>query len=364
LAAGSGNNITLNNSGNDFSTVGITSGNNISLRDTNGLALAASTVSGTFDVIAAGALTQSGALGVTGATTFAAGSSNNITLTNAANDFSTFAITSGKNVSVTDANALTLGASTISGDFTVNTHGALTQSGELAMNGAGSTAAFTSNNNVITLNNTINGAINLTLDSGSSDITINQNLGDTTQLAALNVTNANNFTSNATIRASNFIQSGGSGITLFNNSGLIADNAIADTTTLNGALTVGTLTFDIHTGNMTGTVNGQAGDSAILAMNILNIVVPNTIYFNGIDVYYVLNPTPTPTPTPSTETTQTAAFQIVFPTDFNGDDPQPLKTEATDVDSKTTNLIKIQGNCVQAGANTSICASKPVITGF
>ena len=60
--------------------------------------LGASTVSGTLNVTTAGALTQSGALTVTGVTTLAAGAGNNITLNNAANNFSTVGITSGNNV--------------------------------------------------------------------------------------------------------------------------------------------------------------------------------------------------------------------------------------------------------------------------
>ncbi len=91
--------------------------------------LGASTVSGTLGVTTAGALTQSGALTVTGVTTLAAGAANNITLNNAANNFSTVGITSGNNVSLTDATALNLGASTVSGTLGVTTTGALTQSG-------------------------------------------------------------------------------------------------------------------------------------------------------------------------------------------------------------------------------------------
>ncbi len=63
---GAANNITLNNAANNFSTVGITSGNNVALTDANALDLAASTVSGTLGVTTNGALTQSGALTVTG----------------------------------------------------------------------------------------------------------------------------------------------------------------------------------------------------------------------------------------------------------------------------------------------------------
>src|SRR5207244_10761955 len=89
LTAGAANSITLNNAGNVFSTVGVTSGLNVSLTDANALDLGASTISGTLGVTTAGALTQSGALAVTGVTTLAAGAANSITLNNAGNDFST-----------------------------------------------------------------------------------------------------------------------------------------------------------------------------------------------------------------------------------------------------------------------------------
>src|SRR5207244_1895534 len=134
-----------NNAGNDFSTVGITSGLNVSLTDANALDLAASTISGTLGVTTAGALTQSGALAVTGVTTLAAGAGNNITLNNAANNFSTVGVTSGNNVTLQDANALILGASTVSGTLGVTTTGALTQSGALAVTGLTTLAAGAAN---------------------------------------------------------------------------------------------------------------------------------------------------------------------------------------------------------------------------
>ena len=87
LAAGAANSITLNNA-NDFNTVSVVSGNNVTLNDVNALDLGASTVSGTLSVTTNGAITDSGNLTVAGTTTLAAGAANNITLDNA-NDFST-----------------------------------------------------------------------------------------------------------------------------------------------------------------------------------------------------------------------------------------------------------------------------------
>ena len=150
LASGAANNITLNNAGNNFSTVGITSGNNVTLVDVNGLDLGTSTVSGTLGVTTGGALTQSGPLAVTGTTTLAAGSGNDITLANGGNNFSTVVVTSGRNVALTDTDALNLGASTIAGNLNVTTSGAITDSGNVVVTGTTTLAAGPAND--ITLN--------------------------------------------------------------------------------------------------------------------------------------------------------------------------------------------------------------------
>ena len=128
LAAGAGNDITLNNA-NNFSTVSISSGRNVTLNDTNALDLGASNISGILNVTTAGAITDSGNLNVAGTTTLAAGAGNDITLDSAGNNFSTVAITSGRNVTLVDSNALDLGASTISGTLNVTAAGAITDSG-------------------------------------------------------------------------------------------------------------------------------------------------------------------------------------------------------------------------------------------
>ena len=165
---------------NNFSTVGITSGNNVALTDANALDLAASTVSGTLNVTTNGALTQSGALTVAGVTTLNAGAANNITLNNAGNNFSTVGITSGNNVALTDSNALDLAASTVSGNLTVTAGGVLSQSGPLTVAGTASfdtTAAATlgsvdlANGGALTLNTSTVGG-NLTVTTAVGDVTL------------------------------------------------------------------------------------------------------------------------------------------------------------------------------------------------
>jgi len=135
LAAGASNNITLNRVGNDFNTVQVTSGNNVTLRDTNGIDLGDSTVSGTFNVKTNGAITDSGTLIITGTTTLAAGAANDITLDTPTNDFSTVGITSANNVTLVDTNTIDLATSTVSGNLNVTANGAITISGTLTVSG-------------------------------------------------------------------------------------------------------------------------------------------------------------------------------------------------------------------------------------
>ncbi len=109
----------------------------------------------------AGALTQSGPLTVTGTTTLAAGAANNITLNNAANNFSTVGITSGNIVTLVDANALDLGASTVSGNLLLTTGGTLTQSGALTVTGTTSFTATAANTDILLASqaNNLTGAV-------------------------------------------------------------------------------------------------------------------------------------------------------------------------------------------------------------
>src|SRR6185503_12607146 len=146
FAAGAANDITLDQAGNNFSTVGITTGNNVTLVDTGGIDLAASTVSGTLSVTTTGAITDSGNVVVSGVTTLAAGAANDITLNSAANNFSTVGITTGNNVTLVDTGGIDLAASTVSGTLSVTTTGAITDSGNLAVTGAATFAAGAANN--------------------------------------------------------------------------------------------------------------------------------------------------------------------------------------------------------------------------
>ncbi len=153
ITAGPGNNVTLNNAGNDFSgAVTVVSGNDVSLRDSNALVLAASTISGDLTLVSGGNITQSDSLSVTGTTSITA---NDITLTDASNDFTgAVSMIAGNNVSLRDSNAIVLAASTISGDLTLVSGGNITQTDALSV--TGTTSITTGSSNDITLINNSN----------------------------------------------------------------------------------------------------------------------------------------------------------------------------------------------------------------
>jgi len=149
--AGAANNITLDNNNHLFSSVQIASGNHVTIKDLDTIDLGASTINGTLKVTSAGAITDSGVLKVTGASTFEAGIANNITLDTSNHLFSSVQIISGNNVTLKDADAIDLGASTISGTLKVTSAGSITDSGVLKVTGVSTFDAGAPNN--ITLDN-------------------------------------------------------------------------------------------------------------------------------------------------------------------------------------------------------------------
>ncbi|MBI2753524.1 MAG: filamentous hemagglutinin N-terminal domain-containing protein [Betaproteobacteria bacterium] len=175
------NPITLTHSGNDFTgAVSLTNSgaNNVAITDLNAIVLGTSSVgSGTLAVTAAGAITQSGAI-VAGTASFNAGA-NEITLTNAGNDF-TGAVSlnnsGANNVAITDANAIILGSSSVgSGTLTVTAGGTITQTGPIVQAAGAGQASFltTGGGSAITLTNAGNDFTGpVDIDSGTAAIAI------------------------------------------------------------------------------------------------------------------------------------------------------------------------------------------------
>src|SRR5262249_13945745 len=136
LSAGAANNITLDSAGNNFSTVSVVSGNNVTIVDSNALDLGASTIGNTLTVTTGGALTQSGAILET---TLAITIGGPVTCTNAANDFATLAAQvsgAGNAFQFVDVDGVSLGTVgavsgvTAAGNVTVTT----TNGGALTIN--------------------------------------------------------------------------------------------------------------------------------------------------------------------------------------------------------------------------------------
>ncbi|NES84757.1 MAG: CHAT domain-containing protein, partial [Moorea sp. SIO2B7] len=119
------NNITLDNSNNDFNTVSIIKGNNVILKDKDNLDVGKITIDGNLEVTGNGEITNSGEVTVTGTTNLDAGTGNNITLDNANNDFNTVAISGGNDIKIKDKNSLILSNSTIEGNLNLTTNGAI-----------------------------------------------------------------------------------------------------------------------------------------------------------------------------------------------------------------------------------------------
>ena len=283
ITAGSGNNITLDDSSNNFTgAVSVVSGDDVSLRDANAMDLGASTISGNLTLQTGGALTQSGALAVTGTTGVTAGAGNNVTLNTATNDFTgAVSVVSGDDVSLRDANAMELGASTISGDLTLQTAGALTQSGALAVTGTTGVTAGEDNN--VTLDNASNdfaGAVSVVsgndvalVDAGAIDLgasTVSGTYavtatagGGITNSGALDITGPATFTAadGQSIAVANAGNSFGSTVAF--SGGTLANVSVLDTTAFDlAALTI--------TGDLTATGAGLTQSGG-------NLIAPGTV---------------------------------------------------------------------------------------
>ena len=127
------NPIALINAGNDFSgavTLTNSGANDVSIVDSNALQLGALTVGRNLTVTASGAISQTGALVVPGLTTLQAGAGNDIVL-NLDNNFGSVAINSTNSATIIDVNAVTLNASTVTGNLNVTSANTLTVNGAL-----------------------------------------------------------------------------------------------------------------------------------------------------------------------------------------------------------------------------------------
>ncbi|MEF3191267.1 MAG: filamentous hemagglutinin N-terminal domain-containing protein [Campylobacterales bacterium] len=191
LAAGATNDITLNSSDNNFSTVSISSGKDVTLVDTNAIDLGASTVSGNLSITAGGAVTDSGALSVTGTTTISA-TGQDVTLDTATNNFTGAVAVTGANVTLVDTNAIDLNTSTISGNLSIIAGGEITDSGTVSA----SSLSFTAGG-AVTLDQISVDSIGNSVAGGDVALTNNKDANLTVGnilVYAADETTANNYT--------------------------------------------------------------------------------------------------------------------------------------------------------------------------
>ena len=177
--AAAGQNVTLDDTANQFGGGVAVTGANVTLADADSIDLRASTVSGGLDVTAvAGTITQSGALNVTGSSTFTAADGQSILLTDATNIFGGVRLASSgqlDNVALAAASSLDLQGLDITGDLVVTTGGSLTQSGTLVVAGDADFHTLNAGSNIALNGANQFGSVSAT---GAGGVAITQGTGD------------------------------------------------------------------------------------------------------------------------------------------------------------------------------------------
>lgn len=206
FTAAAGESIVLDNAGNAFTgavSLAGSGGNlqNVTLQDSTALDLQALTVGGDLTVTA-GALTQSGALIVGGASSFTAATGQSVVLNEAGNAFGdtvSFAASGGGNlqdVTLRDSTALDMQALTITGNLTLTSGASITQSGALSVLGASSFTAAAGQS--VILNEAGNAFTGLmSFASGGPGNLLNVTARDSTALDLQALAIAGNLTINA-----------------------------------------------------------------------------------------------------------------------------------------------------------------------
>lgn len=246
----SGDDITLNNISNNFSTVTVNDADIVNIFDLNSIILGASSSTGQFNITAnTGSITQSSALDINGTSSFTA-TTGAITLNNSTNDF-TGAVSLNNSglsaVSVVDENAIDLGSSNVGGGtLTVSAVG-ITQSGAIIQQAAAGLTTFNSGDGIINLSQLNNFTGNVALNNTGA------NLVSIRDMDALRFDSANI----------------GSGAFTINAIGLTQNNAIiqeagAAAVNING--NNGTINFSNGANDFTGPVslNNTGNNSAFL----------------------------------------------------------------------------------------------------
>ncbi|MBI5383405.1 MAG: hypothetical protein HZA90_01820, partial [Verrucomicrobia bacterium] len=279
--AGTGNDITLNDPANDFTTATLVAGRNVALRDANAVTLGASTISGTFDLTAGGSVVQSGTLRVTSAARL--DSTGDITLADPANDFGAqVTVLNGQAVTLQDANMLVVGGGSTSLDVEARDGGLVLAGYTTTTTLAGKAAGNISQDGTVTVGTTT------TLDA-SGDITLDSVLNDFGGLVtvlngqAVALKDANSLTVAGASGSLNAEATGGD-LTL---AGYATATTLAGKASANiaqsGALNVGTTTALDAGGNITlaDVLNDFAGLVTVLNGQAVTLKDANTLAVTG-----------------------------------------------------------------------------------
>lgn len=268
--AGAGNDITLTNPGNNFGSIGITSGNNVSLTDTDSLALNTSTVSNSLSATAGGDITLNGLVTAgtgegTGSVTLKSSGGAIINGMESARSISAGSLVAEAVNGIGSGAALITGVNqvtalnTIANNIEIDNTGVLAVSG-LSNGGTGdvileNTGAITTDTSTVTSSG---GSVSITAHSpltiGAGGVSAYSSIS----LEASPSGGSDNLTINGNIASSNgnIILSAGSGIVIGPGIVLSAPNG---TITLNGTATTGT-------GNLAVTGNATATDNTVSSL--------------------------------------------------------------------------------------------------
>lgn len=173
--------------GHNFGTITISKAKHVSIQEVGGTNLGAISAAGDLDVVADGAVTDSGVFDVGGATTINAGRAT-ITLDKASNFGSSISLTGGSAWVVNTA-PIVLGTSDIAGALTISTTGAVSQVGVVVVTGTATISAGASNDVSFDLVGNSFGMFKLL---SGRNLTINEanstDLGESTISGALSIT--------------------------------------------------------------------------------------------------------------------------------------------------------------------------------
>lgn len=249
------------------------SSNTVLTQDINVHSVSANNVSGTFNLVN----DLSSLLSITGITYSGNGT---ITITNPGD------LLFQGNINIDNAQAtftsLNDGTINFSAAFTSSNQGVFAFNNPITLTGESS---FNTNGANLTFNQTIDGNQIFNLNTGTGNLVFDKSVGSSTALAQLIVNNTNNFVNNGNIYTGKFIQRSGTGVTNLGTSLYATDSVSITTNNLIGNLETPALAIDTNTANITGLVNGRSDLFGAAQIDVLNVIMPETHFFNGIDLF-------------------------------------------------------------------------------